>query len=377
MVLVPIGSGTTTSASDTKQESAVSNAWKGTFEKAQSERSGSSVNPTTIAGAPGIDVFLPPPDLGPQAPPVFGPFGPITTGPASPVFGPFGGGPHGGSVEPPTEPTGPFGGGPFGGSVEPPTEPTGPFGGGPFGGSVEPPTEPTGPFGGGPHGGSVEPPTEPTGPFGGGPHGGSVEPPGTEPTPPGTEPTPLWVNNAKASDGRRPTPPKDVREIPEPTDPKKKGELTGEPEEEDGDSQKREGIKLQNQSGVVLTEHGINVEYLPKTNQEHQPSPDVKINDQTPTTDAKGRQRPFNAPNQWQTADVKSPISSDDSKIAEDIKKAHTEQGVSTVVLNLNRTRANNQQVVTYLKGHPIQGVNTIYVISKGNQTVTRLSWNK
>jgi hypothetical protein len=114
---------------------------------------------------------------------------------------------------------------------------------------------------------------------------------------------------------------------------------------------------------------------LPKTNQEHQPSPDLKINDPTPTTSAKGKQQPFNAPNQWQTADVKSPQSGKDSKIAEDIKKAHTEQGVSTVVVNLSRTPANNKQVVNYLKGHPIQGVNTIYVISKQG-TVTRLSWN-
>jgi hypothetical protein len=152
------------------------------------------------------------------------------------------------------------------------------------------------------------------------------------------------------------------------------------PEKVEGDPQKKKAIELQNQSGVILTQHGVNVKRLPNQNDpEGNPSPDLKINDPTPTIGAKGKPQPFNAPNQWQTADVKSPQSDNDSKIAQDIKDAHDERGVNTVVLNLSRTRANNQQVVNYLKGHPIQGVNTIYVISKkvnGNQMVTRLSWN-
>jgi Contact-dependent growth inhibition CdiA C-terminal domain len=362
MVLVPIGSGTTTSASDAKQDSrsAVSDAWKGAFDKAQSERSSSLVNPTTIA-----DIILPPEDLKP---------------PPTEPMGPFGTGPGGWSVEPPTEPMGPFGTGPGGWSVEPPTEPTGPFGTGPGGWSVEPPTEPTGPFGTGPGGWSVEPPTEPMGPFGTGPGGWSVEPPGTFPDPHGTEPmppttglTPLWVNYAKG-----PEPPK-VEELPDP-DPNKKGELTGEPEEPHGTRQQQEGIKLQNESGVILTEHGVNVEYLPKTNLEHQSSPDLKINDPTPTTGAKGKQQAFNAPNHWETADVKSPESNNEKQIAQDIEDAHKKQGVDTVVVNLSRTKVTAKDLVRYLrnpKNHP-KGVNTVYVISKkekGNQTVTRLSW--
>jgi hypothetical protein len=112
MVLVPIGSGTTTSASDTEQDTqgAVGDAWKAALEKAQSERSSSSVNSATTAGAP--DIIVPPPDLGPQAPPDFGPFGPIITGP----FGPIITGPIPQPFEPPSpDPT------PHGGSVEPPS----------------------------------------------------------------------------------------------------------------------------------------------------------------------------------------------------------------------------------------------------------------
>jgi hypothetical protein len=104
MVLVPIASGTTTIASDTKQDSqsAVIDAWKGALEKAQSERSGSSVNPTTTAGTPGPDVILPTPALGPQltvpAPPDLGPLinvpappgqGPLINVPAPRDFGPL------------------------------------------------------------------------------------------------------------------------------------------------------------------------------------------------------------------------------------------------------------------------------------------------
>ncbi len=266
MVLVPIGSGTTTSASDAKQDSrsAVSDAWKGAFDKAQSERSSSLVNPTTIA-----DIILPPEDL------------------------------------------------------------------------------------------------KPPGTF--------PDPHGTEPMPPTTGLTPLWVNYAKG-----PEPPK-VEELPEP-DPNKKGELTGEPEEPHGTRQQQEGIKLQNESGVILTEHGVNVEYLPKTNLEHQSSPDLKINDPTPTTGAKGKQQAFNAPNHWETADVKSPESNNEKQIAQDIEDAHKKQGVDTVVVNLSRTKVTAKDLVRYLrnpKNHP-KGVNTVYVISKkekGNQTVTRLSW--
>jgi hypothetical protein len=136
MVLVPIGSGTTTSASDTEQDSqsAVIDAWKAALEKAQSERSSSSLNPTTIAGAPGGDVILPPPGLGPYAPPDFGPiiFGPDVRQPPYPEYGP---------------------------DIRQPPYPE-------YGPDVR----------------------QPPGTFG---------PPGTEPTPPSTEPTPLWVNYAK------------------------------------------------------------------------------------------------------------------------------------------------------------------------------------
>jgi hypothetical protein len=116
MVLVPIGSGTTTSASDTEQDSqsAVIDAWKGALEKAQSEPSSSSLNPTTIAGAPGGDVILPPPGLGPYAPPDFGPiiFGPDVRQPPSPEYGPDVRQPPGTFGLPGTEPTPP--------STEPP-----------------------------------------------------------------------------------------------------------------------------------------------------------------------------------------------------------------------------------------------------------------
>jgi hypothetical protein len=104
MVLVPVGSGTAISASDTQHDtqSAIGDAWKGAFDKAQSERSGSSVNPTTIAGTPSADVILPTPGLGPQltvpAPPDLGPlinvpaprdFGPLINVPAPPAQGPL------------------------------------------------------------------------------------------------------------------------------------------------------------------------------------------------------------------------------------------------------------------------------------------------
>jgi hypothetical protein len=160
MVLVPIGSGTTTSASDAKHDSqsAVGEAWKAALEKAQSERSSSSLNPTTIAGAPGGDVILPPPGLGPYAPPDFGPiiFGPDVRQPPLPEYGP--------DVRQPPSPE-------YGPDVRQPPSPE-------YGPDVRQPPSPE-------YGPDVR---QPPGTFG---------PPGTEPTPPSTEPTPLWVNYAK------------------------------------------------------------------------------------------------------------------------------------------------------------------------------------
>jgi hypothetical protein len=160
MVLVPIGSGTTTSASDAKHDSqsAVGEAWKAALEKAQSERSSSSLNPTTIAGAPGGDVILPPPGLGPYAPPDFGPiiFGPDVRQPPLPEYGP--------DVRQPPSPE-------YGPDVRQPPSPE-------YGPDVRQPPSPE-------YGPDVR---QPPGTFG---------PPGTEPTPPSTEPTPLWVNYVK------------------------------------------------------------------------------------------------------------------------------------------------------------------------------------
>jgi hypothetical protein len=62
------------------------------------------------------------------------------------------------------------------------------------------------------------------------------------------------------------------------------------PEKVEGDPQKKKAIELQNQSGVILTQHGVNVKRLPNQNDpEGNPSPDLKINDPTPTIGAKGK----------------------------------------------------------------------------------------
>jgi hypothetical protein len=318
MVLVPVGSSTTTSASDTQQDtqSAIGDAWKGAFDKAQSERSSSSANPTTIAGTFGGDAILPPPGLWPQAPPVvFGPFGPTfgpdVRQPEPPQFGP--------DVRQPEPPQ-------FGPDLRQPEPPQ-------FGPDVRQPPSPQ-------FGPDVKDPP------------GTFEPPGTDPTPPSTEPTPLWVNYAKGT-GKKP---KQGKVEVTPLE-KKPGRLEGAPEPENGNR----AIKRQNESAKILSQHdGLWVRQLPNgKNPEGEKNPDLEIS--------------TNQGESWQKGDVKSPTSDKTKNIREDIEDAR-KQGTVAVV-NLDDTKVSAGQVILNLKNKPIQGLNDIYVI-KGH-TVTRVSYGK
>jgi hypothetical protein len=311
----PIGSGTTTSASDTEQasQSAVGDAWKGALAKAQSEGSNSSVNPTTIAGAPGVDVILPPPDLGPRAPPVFGPpalpvFGPQITEPAPPDFGPLINVPAPRDLGPLVNVPAPRDFGPL---VNVPAPPD-------FGPLINVPAPPA-------QGPLINVPA-PQGPL---------------------------VNYAKGKG-----PPVEVK----PLDVKEGGTLKGEPEEPRGTPAQVEAIKRQNESAEILVKHGLHVERLQvQKDRQNESNPDLKINDADDHSTG------------WQVADVKSPTTPQTPSIRAVIEEAHSDQRVNVVVVNLDGTRVTAGQLISNLRNSPIRGMKDIYVIKGGS--VTKVSY--
>lgn len=137
------------------------------------------------------------------------------------------------------------------------------------------------------------------------------------------------------------------------TIPAGRASLNGEPEVAPRNANKDmlRAIERQNQSGEILANHGVNVEYLPNTGVKGG-NPDLLVN--------------------GNFADVYAPTSKNPNTIRDTIEYKVGHQG-QTIVLNLSDSPLKSEKILQSIQSRPVNGLNELYVI-KGRQ-VTYRKW--
>ena len=125
-----------------------------------------------------------------------------------------------------------------------------------------------------------------------------------------------------------------------------KGNLTGFPEVpvKNANEEMVRSIKRQNESGQILADHGLNVEYLPNTGRPG-PNPDLKIN--------------------GQLADVYSP-SGKNLQTIRDTVVSKSENQAPNIVINLADTPLNITEVAQFLQRNIVETARSIILIKDG-----------
>jgi filamentous hemagglutinin len=129
---------------------------------------------------------------------------------------------------------------------------------------------------------------------------------------------------------------------------RKQGTLKGESKDplNEPDPQKRDGVRLENEGAVTLSQHGLNVEQLPESSANGVKNPDYKIN--------------------GVVADSYAPDGKSVITVSDTLKYKTTVQGAPIVVVNLDRTILNAEDVFKNVSEYPVPNLKTLYIIKNG-----------
>jgi len=132
-----------------------------------------------------------------------------------------------------------------------------------------------------------------------------------------------------------------------------KGTLSGFPEnpKKNAGADNVRAINRQNESGVILSEHGMNIEYLPDGKVKNVTYPDLRIN--------------------GEVADVYSPSGNSVLTIHSKISEKVGSQAPN-IVLNLTDSKLTASEVSQFIQRTPVDGLKSLILIKDGKVTVIK-----